>query len=221
MAAIDKYYSYDVKEAKALITKISTYTKVYCGTYLGDDYFFNPNDDTYLKLEDFETRDIDWSKGFPLWNSPYVMDYWLFKNFQEFPNVIDDLKWKYDGLGEEKTYNSYVKGKFGVDFDKYKQGHHYTILKKPCPFIMRVKQNWRMEAVMPNGEWLLFDEQKKSWVPSSLRNDNTSPDFFLGGKKITKRYLLRLLRKMKFPVGAIVTIDSYIYYGKIVIQIRK
>lgn len=218
MAAIDKYYCRSADEALALIKRFKEAGVVSIGTFLGYEYTFSPYD--YLYVTEDEVGNIDWEEEYPLWNSPYYMDKWIYTNCKDFPSVIKDLRWKYnitDEMSEEEAANQFVNIR-----DDYKLGTKFKVLKK-CPnFLNRNKDNiwWWMTVEVPNNDsdtttnytkrsflssgyntWW-YNEESNTFVPPGLPW-NTSASY-ISARYMHEKKILRIIRNYRLPVGSIV-----------------
>lgn len=223
MAAIDKYYCKDKNEALQLIKKLKEAGEVEICTFLGKTFKFEPSVNLYLDEVSIEkvklSNEFD---EFPLWNSPYYMDTWLWKNCKEFPNVIKDLKWKYgikDDMTEEEALRQFVqvdpsqyelatdykiiKGNLrgysdwwwiGVDFPVSEQKKSELTYSKTCFLRSKKTENW----------W--WNNHHKCFVPRGLPWDSNITS--IHKSRLTKRNLKNILKGLALPKGAIVTITA-------------
>lgn len=200
MAAIDKFYSSDKELVKKILTKMAQYDKVFICTYLGHDFHFNPNNYLYLKLQDID--DLDWSQERPIWNSPCYMDKWLYENFQEFPEVIEDIKEKYN-IGYSYAYTKKSLLNVGIDpiFSLVENpiGKHFKIIKKPHRMFNRIpcKRRLILETWADGYYW--YNEHIDDFVPGNL--PCTSSAVFLKYDYVNKHTIKKIVEKYNFPVG--------------------
>lgn len=236
MAAIDKYYCKSADEATRLIKRFREVGTVSLGTFLGNEYTFTPYN--YLYVNEDEIDDIDWEEEYPLWNSPCYMDKWLWENCKDFPNVIDDLKWKYcikDEMTEEEIANQFVNIR-----SDYKIGTKFKILKK-CPnFLARNKKDiwWWVTVDVPShssgttanytkrsflssngyeGWW--HNETYDTFVPHGLPfSSNTG---YVYARYLHEKKLLKIIRKYKLPVGSIITFSGRYVGQEYVVRVKE
>lgn len=202
MAAIDKFYSSDKELVKRILTKIAQYDKVFICTYLGHDFYFNPNNYLYLKLQDID--DLDWSKERPIWNSPCYMDKWLYENFQEFPEVIQDIKEKYNiecsNTYTKKSLFSNVNSSNPIfSLEELPIGKHFKIIKKPHRIFNRLPCKGRLILQTWSDGYYWYNENIDDFVPGNL--PCTSSGVFLKYDYVNKHTIKKIVEKYNFPIG--------------------
>lgn len=236
MAAIDKYYCESAVEASQLIKRFRESGTVSLGTFMGREYKFTPYN--YLYVQEDEVEGIDWSNGRPLWNSPCYMDKWLWDACKDFPNVIEDLKWKYeieDGMSEEEISKRFVNVS-----DNYKVGTRFKILKK-CPrFLTRNKREmlWWVTVQVPTSksrvdinytkgnlslsDWYVswwHNERLDTFVPHGLPFSSNVGDVYI--RHLHEKKILRIIRRYSLPVGSIVTFRGRYVGQECVIRVKE
>lgn len=220
MAAIDKYYTEDRNEAVILTAAISVMKDVLVCYYLGEKLTFDPCNHLYWTVDELKKLpDEDFKGGLPIWNSPYYMDFWLWCSLKSYPGVIKDLKWKYDLDDEMSTAD--VKSIMMGDAELLERGLHFKVLSGYYPNRRLKRHTYSIEAQMENdGVYLWYNMKHKTWSPITLPID-TNMEFFKTNYITTKK-ISKLVRKMKFPIGAIVKFRSFNYnIPDLVIKITK
>lgn len=155
----------------------------------------------------------------PVLNSPYSLDYFLIKNCP-FKFVQDRLKEVYD----RKYYESVLNGTSLYDTFVYPEiGTHFTILRgknmKHKNYLWKLRDKtiyFFIEAEYNHRPLWYSDKLHRFIMPYELGEGNSSCAY----KTRTIKSLLRHLRKMKLPKGAIVTAEGRFVGESLLILVR-
>lgn len=188
MAAIDKTYVNNKKDYDDLINWVntqSTYTTLIGESFNIKDYMYKWNEEDVLNA-------FNNNKEIPVWNTPQVVDKYLYKNCP-LKFIQDRLKEQY-GNPEESLSK----------FDNYEYGK--CIVKKFPKIFKDVFVEFNV--INKSGECLAFSKSTNKWVnPWDILYISTQYTYGLNMRK-----LRRLLKTWLIPKGYAVYIELY-YIG--------
>ena len=196
MAAIDKTYTKNWDDYQSLIE--------WCK---GKSFVLQNGDVIYPSryIYDWEKKDFDGKKEFPVWNTPIYLDIWLIRNCP-LKFIQDRLKEQYGGGWSKTTFTDHN------NYDMYHQilsySSPYDVVRSngSHKFSIKYKQNVKFKddnlfwfiRVIDDGWW--YNDEHNMWYhDNEALPTNCNYAHFEGN--ITKRKLARLIKRWNLPKG--------------------
>lgn len=203
MAGIDKTYV-----NKEQLLEAIEWAKGVGEVTLENGYKFYPLNFIYAynDIDELENRDM-----YVLWNTPSWFDRWLWSNCP-----LSFIKERIEEVYDEEYIKKFENWKY---IEPIKVNRKYTFLKTPAGYGWKFIAKGKGEKpsiyifnIKYNDKYLGYNWQTDTWG-EKIDMLPYRDEFELRNKVLSKKAILRLLRKWNLPSGSIIRIENLHYYG--------